>query len=372
MISQVLLGLLALAGLIKFFFFGDVSFGSHRISDADLQLGLSSVDFSLAPSHAFSDYYASSEARSFCAAHGFSVFQPSTRAPDARRKVYDLFMVNTELDFLEIRLRTLYDHVDYFVIVESPLTFQGGDKPMTIRDNWDRFEPYHSKMIYHRLVFPEGFDPQRTWDYEDLQRDAMLDQVFPTLEGRRAPVYGDVLVVADVDEIPRPETLLLLRTCSFPPRLTLASRFYYYSFQFLHTGHEWAHPQATFYRGEAATIRPTKLRGGDGGLPLLREREKATLANAAWHCSSCFATVSEFLNKMSSFSHTWMNNAQYRSPDHIAAAVREGRDVWGRSRDQFVRVEGNRDVPAPLLAERERFRYMLDRDGDTAGFSDYP
>ncbi len=38
---------------------------------------------------------------------------------DRRRKVYDLFLINTELDFLEIRLHELDSEVDYFVILES-------------------------------------------------------------------------------------------------------------------------------------------------------------------------------------------------------------------------------------------------------------
>ncbi|KAK5989021.1 hypothetical protein PT974_10519 [Cladobotryum mycophilum] len=222
------------------------------------------LDF--ASSHAENrEYYASEAARAFCAAHGYSVFTPQSRSGE--RKVYDLLMVNSELDFLEIRLNTLYDHVDYFVIVESPKTFQGGDKNLTIRDHWNRFERYHDKMIYHELRFPRSWNPKRTWDWEDLQRDAMYEQVFPRLRGSNAPVLGDVLLVSDVDEIPRPESLLLLRTCNFPRRLTLTAKFYYYSFQFLHDGPEWPHPQATYYQGWR-TIKPTNLRNGDGGSPI--------------------------------------------------------------------------------------------------------
>ena len=94
----------------------------HRITDADISVSLTlpRLDFSSRPHH---EYYASDAAKSLCAAHGYSVFRPRADAPGGRRKIYDLFMVNTELDFLEIRLKTLYDHVDYFVIVEAPLTF---------------------------------------------------------------------------------------------------------------------------------------------------------------------------------------------------------------------------------------------------------
>jgi beta-1,4-mannosyl-glycoprotein beta-1,4-N-acetylglucosaminyltransferase len=344
----------------------------HRISETDLSLQLPRIglDFgnpSSAQGHV--DYYKSRTTNDFCRHHGWPVFM--LQSPAGVRKVYDLFMVNSELDWMEIRLNTTYPYVDYFIVVESPKTFQGGKKPLTIKENWQRFAKYHDKLVYHELVIPEGFNPPRTWDYEDHQRDAMYLQVFPKLRGRQQPVYGDVIIVADVDEIPRPETLLVLRSCEFPRRLTLRSRFYYYSFQYLHRGTDWAHPQATFYQGWR-TILPVNLRNGDGGIKPLYELEKADLWNAGWHCSSCFATMNQFLNKLSSFSHKWMNGPEYRQRDRIADHVRNGTDLWGREGEIYDRVENNRDIPPLLVDEAQRFGYLVNRDGLNAGFSDYP
>lgn len=56
-----------------------------------------------------------SEAREVCQQRRWEPY--ATR--DQRRKVYDLFLINTELDFLEIRLNELDKEVDYFVILES-------------------------------------------------------------------------------------------------------------------------------------------------------------------------------------------------------------------------------------------------------------
>ncbi|OAA35943.1 glycosyl transferase family 17 protein [Metarhizium rileyi] len=308
--------------------------------------------------------------RQSCAAHGFT---PFVQTGHGRRKVYDLFMINSELDFLEIRLDTLYDHVDYFVIVESLRTFQGTEKNLTIWDNWSRFERFHPKLIHHQLEFPPDFAPLVTWDFEDLQRDSMFTQVFPRLTGEQAPNKGDVIIVADVDEIPRPETVTTLRSCTFPRRLTLYSKFYYYSFQFLHMGPEWPHPQATFYEGMDETVTPTHLRIGDGGSYFHREFfEKAGMKNASWHCSSCFPTIAQLLNKMESFSHLWMNDDKYRDRDKIAESVRQGKDLWGRKKEKFLRLHENTDMPGLLLREGGRFDYMVNRDGQGAGFTDYP
>ncbi|OAA62333.1 glycosyl transferase family 17 protein [Cordyceps fumosorosea ARSEF 2679] len=315
----------------------------------------------------------SPERHALCAAHGFAPY-PSGGDGTARRKIYDITMVNTELDWLEIRLDALYDEVDLFIIVESPTTFHGHAKPMLAKESWHRFARYHDKMLHHELEFPSGFRPRRTWDFERLQRDAGYEQVFPKLisGGDRAPRLGDVLVVADVDEIPRPETLRVLRACAFPRRLTLASRFYYYSFQFLSVGPEWHHPQATFYDGPGArTLAPNDLRDGQGGNFVSRWRESARYGNASWHCSSCFDSMDMFLNKMASFSHKWMNGAQYRDRDRIADAVRDGVDIWGRRSSTFERLDGNQDLP-PLVRDDPRYVYLRDRSGKSAGMKDYP
>ncbi|KAK3393727.1 glycosyltransferase family 17 protein [Podospora didyma] len=288
------------------------------------------------------------------------------------RKVYDLLMINTELDWLEIRLNSTWNTVDYYVLVEGRKTFTNLDKPLVLRDNLARFAPYESKIIYHEIQYPLNFQPRSTWDMEDLQRNSMLTQVFPLLQGAKAPNLGDVIVVSDVDEIPRPTTFAVLRDCAFPRRLTLRSRFYYYSFQWRHRGaEEWAHPQATYYEGPIKTLRPNDLRIGDGGWWPFNRWESADMPNAAWHCSSCFETMEELLTKMRSFAHVSMNAAQYRDRARIADRIRRGKDLWDRPGEEYDRIENNTDVPSFLLQNKARFRYMLDRDGPNAGFTDY-
>ena len=308
-------------------------------------------------------------AEGLCRQHGWSSFK---NARD--RKVYDLIMVNTELHWLEIRLNDTYDFVDYFVIVESAKTFTNRDKPLFIKNNMDRFAAYRDKIIYHQLEIPDGFHSDRAnpaWDWEDLQRNAMYDQVLPRLTGAKAPVNGDVLIVADVDELVRPETIMVLRACQFPRRLTLRSHFYYYSFQFMHQGTQWDHPQATYYQGWR-TILPVNLRNSDGGLQPFIKLEKGNLWSAGWHCSTCFSTIEEVLTKLSSFSHQWMNHEAYRDPDRIANRVRNGKDLWDREGQFYERIENNRDIPGLLLKQPDRFPWLTNRDGPTAGFLDYP
>ncbi|KAK0667191.1 family 17 putative glycosyltransferase [Cercophora samala] len=308
-----------------------------------------------------------------CSPHGWKPFPRSRSAPP--RKVYDLTMINTELDWLEIRLNSTWNEVDYFVVVESPRTFTNLPKPLHLKtalaNASSPVTKYKSKIIYHEITYPQDFSPKSTWNVEDFQRNAMLTQVFPSLSGPFTPFPHDVLVISDIDEVPRPSTLSLLRHCSFPRRLTLSSRFYYYSFQYLHIGPEWPHPQATYYQG-SNTLLPNDLRIGDG--PWWRKYfEMGRLKNAAWHCSSCFETMGEMLTKMRSFSHAGMNQGVFRDRHRMVERVRKGKDLWDREGEEYQRVEGNEDLPGLLKGaeEKRRFGYMLDRDGEGAGFRDW-
>jgi len=198
----------------------------------------------------------------------------------------------------------------------------------------------------------------------------MFDQVFPGLSGDQKPSLDDVILVSDIDEIPRPETLQLLRNCKYPRRLTLRSRFYYYSFQWLHRGDEWHHPQATIYEGDK-TILPENLRMGYGENTNEIELDKADLWNASWHCSSCLATIEEMVIKLASFSHTTYNLPEFRDPEGIVHRVKNGLDLFDRKGELYDRVESNPDIPEFIRAHKEKFSYMVDRDPANANFRDY-
>lgn len=273
-------------------------------------------------------------------------------------------MVNTELDWLEIRLATLYPAVDFFVIVEGSKTFTGLTKDLTVKKNWARFEKFHEKMIYHEITY-DNYEPSDAWGAEAFTRNAMFQQAIENLTGAQKPEAKDVLVVTDVDEIPRPETLETLRHCSFPRRVTLWSRFYYYSFQFLHIGAEWSGPKATFYDG-ANTILPHDLRANRGQAL----DDTGSIANASWHCSSCFSTIDEFRVKIKSYSHTEHNTDQYLDSNWIMDHVRIGKDMWERPGEYYEPLPRNTDVPPYILDNAARYGYLLNRSGEKAGFLD--
>lgn len=276
-----------------------------------------------------------------------------------------MFLVNTELDWLEIRLATLYSVVDFFVIVEAGRTFTGLPKNLVVKKNWAKFHQFHEKMVHHEVAYPASFTAADAWETEAYTRNAMFDQALMRFSAIQKPQVGDVLVVTDVDEIPRPGTLEMLRHCSFPRRVTLRSRFYYYSFQFLHKGVEWSGPKATFYDG-SNTVLPHDLRASSG-----RDiDDKADMWNASWHCSSCFSTIEEFRTKIKSYSHTEHNSDQYQDRTWIVDHVRTGKDMWERPGEEYEHLSGNTDLPPYIFDNLDKYSYMVNRSRENAGFLD--
>jgi beta-1,4-mannosyl-glycoprotein beta-1,4-N-acetylglucosaminyltransferase len=333
-----------------------------------------------------------SEKNSLCAAHKVQPYHGNSfQQLPGRRKVYDLFVLNTELDWLEIRLHELASQVDYFVILESPTTTTGLPKPMYFQENKEKFRDFEDKIIHHVLELPEEGHPDHIDNgtlvvgtpeheayiraMERFQRNAIFSQVLPFLNGDAHPNIDDVIIVSDVDEIPRPATVQLLRECRFSRITTLRSRFYNYSFQWLHQGGEWAHPQATTYRGKDNTILPASLRELDGSLvanPVLSS-DQQTIWNSSWYCSSCFATVSEMQHKMKSLSKTKLDEEKFSKKERILEHIRNGKDLWDRRFQWYTRVDNNQDLPEYVKEQSKegRFGYMIDRDGEGAGFEDY-
>ncbi|KAF7885843.1 uncharacterized protein EAF02_004352 [Botrytis sinoallii] len=363
------------------FFYICTYFLLPRIQSTPLTITEEDISFEQRTAHINNNFLPASTSDQICASHSLTSYPNRSQ----KRKIYDLFMVNSELDWLEIRLNEMNTEVDYFVILEAPTTFTGLAKNMTFQEHRAKFSAFEDKIIYHVLTdapppvsnttLPGSKEYEaNAWIQEKFQRDAMFTQVFPKLVGEQKPNEGDVILVSDIDEVIRPASLQVLRNCVFPVILTLRSQFYYYSFQFRHRGEQWAHPQATFYRGLENTIKPHSLRSRHGGHVQVDERDSKSIGNlwnAAWHCSSCFSTLKEMRRKMESFSHTNLNKQEFRMTDRIVDRVGRGKDLWDRFGQWYKRIDNNNDIPSYIKDHRSKFGYMVDRDGEGAGFVDY-
>jgi beta-1,4-mannosyl-glycoprotein beta-1,4-N-acetylglucosaminyltransferase len=121
------------------------------------------------------------------------------------RKVYDCFIFSNELDLLELRLEEQYDHVDYFVIAEANLDFQGNNKLFILEENWERYSKYHDKIVYVKV-------DDMPIKSDDKGRERHLRNSLS--RGVQSADDNDVIFISSCCELIRPSTFDLVRNDS--------------------------------------------------------------------------------------------------------------------------------------------------------------
>jgi hypothetical protein len=116
-------------------------------------------------------------------------------------RIWDTIIFGTEsdLDVLECRLTELDTDCYRFVISEARVDHQGHPKPLWLRDNWERFAPWHDRIIHVETDtsdIPPAPDRVTYWPIEWAQREAIR----PALADIQPE---DWLIHGDTDEIPR-------------------------------------------------------------------------------------------------------------------------------------------------------------------------
>ena len=129
-------------------------------------------------------------------------------------KIFDCFMYFDEDVILDVRLNTLHEYVDYFIIVESCFTHKGDKRDLKF--NLDNFAKFKEKIIY--LIYdkePVQVDPIIKGDDENLKNHKSIfnasyrenGQRNFIIEGIKNAEDNDIILVSDIDEIPNLENI---------------------------------------------------------------------------------------------------------------------------------------------------------------------
>ena len=127
-------------------------------------------------------------------------------------KIFDCFMYFDEEIVLDLRLNTLNEYVDYFVIVESSFTHKGEKRNLMF--NHQKFSKFKNKIIY--LVYdeePENIKKVLNTDNESEKSIKYILNAAYRENGQRNFISkgiinaddNDLILVSDVDEIPNLE-----------------------------------------------------------------------------------------------------------------------------------------------------------------------
>jgi beta-1,4-mannosyl-glycoprotein beta-1,4-N-acetylglucosaminyltransferase len=126
---------------------------------------------------------------------------------------FDCVIYAGEADWLECRMTELDEVIDRFVVVEAHQTHQGQPKPLHSPYMDERFKPWWDRLIYYPVHLPDPGGPRggagsahyqvREKAHRDLIGIALLCSA-PNANDEE-PKPNDVILVSDVDEIPKRE-----------------------------------------------------------------------------------------------------------------------------------------------------------------------
>lgn len=294
--------------------------------------------------------------------------------------IYDCFLYYDEDMLLELRLNTLYEHVDRFVIVESLYTFTGKRREK-LNFNIDRFAAFREKIIYvindsvptiYQHEFLSGSSVVKAgesdpWENETIARNSIM-------HGLRHAQDEDIIIISDVDEIPHPAALTQFsrrHLCT-----TLYQNFFNYKFNVQVLNDDGSArlcrlPKMTtmknlkgFFQGQPELLRNVKRKGTPirdswWRWRLLKMRTRIVM-NAGWHFSWVM-TDARISEKMETISHTENNLPEFNNPDHIRRCVDKNIDIWNRPRKMVIRPIDYEYMPAWLVDNQEKFEEFIKR-----------
>jgi beta-1,4-mannosyl-glycoprotein beta-1,4-N-acetylglucosaminyltransferase len=267
-------------------------------------------------------------------------------------KTFDCFLFYNELDLLEIRLNLLYDHIDYFVIVESEVTFQGQLKDFNFEKNIKRFEKFIDKIFYYKIEkykfdfiqLPKIKNPQSEeekllnrvfefveqsnefdkthywWGNESYQRESIWRAL-----SNLNPGDDDLILLSDADELINPDALIhIKKNIKFGSVFSCKQHEFYYYLNYYHHSNWFG--QIAFLFGSFKYTSLNKLRSLRTTSNI--EYDLVILENAGWHFTS-LGTIKNITEKIKSWGHKEFNNRIVLSS--LNYNIKHGYDIFRRN-----------------------------------------
>lgn len=252
-------------------------------------------------------------------------------------KIIDCFTFYNELDLLKYRLAILNGCVDYFVLVEATHSHTGIEKSCTFDDYKELFEEYEAKIIHiivDDLPFKQptiNISKKQQWDNEIFQRNC-IQRGIKQLKLRHGISDDDVLLISDVDEIPDPRTVELIKAGGVKVEIMqLVQDLYYYNLN-SQMAEKWYLAKAVSYKKyQELNIHYHDIRMYN------RTHGCEKIENGGWHLSY-FGDKYFIRNKIQNFKHQQFNQEKYTDLDKIEERMNTCIDLYGRSNATLKKI----------------------------------
>ena len=287
--------------------------------------------------------------------------------------VFDCVPFFNELDILKLRMQILNPFVDWFVIEESSVTFSGEPKRMIFAENRHLFKEFEEKIRYV-AVEDSPMEGVTTHERDKYQKN----QLIRVLSDCRA---DDIIIFSDVDEIPKPETLIrIIEGFEAGKIYHLAQRMFYCFLNMEEVSGNLLSITGEFPGVERRQWLGTKICSfadlPSEGIVFLREVSPADprsvrVADGGWHFGYMGGDGERDVAKRIGVKVKAAAHQEYNSKRYLNEAVDRllcGEDIFDRDA-RFVRVEIDESFPAYLRAHRDEYDFLLAPKVSRAGIA---
>ena len=261
----------------------------------------------------------------------------------------DAFTYFNEKELVELRLKYLDSIVDYFVVIESNITFTGKKKKWNFPDVLNNnLKEFSNKIQYHQLnIELDKIKKEESWIIDNIKGDD-----FWRIENfQRNHIKtvckkfsdDDILIISDLDEIPSTKKLNFILTSDFGKiaPVALEQHLFHLDCNYL---------RLESWRGSIVTTMKICNEFSPQKFRRLRNRI-SHFTDGGWSFSS-FGGYERVKEKIESYAHSEHNNNKFKNPEHIAHCQRTGADLFHR-KVQSKKVEKN-FFPKDLLILMEQ------------------
>ncbi len=251
---------------------------------------------------------------------------------------------------LDIRLNTLKDKVDKFIIVEATKNHAGEDKKLNFKiQNFLRFKNKIDYIIVDDLPLNVK-SPKKGWHKnharDQFQRNAME-------RGYKKYDDNDLIMISDIDEIPNPKKLdefniknkyACFLQKNFQSKINLLNV----------TDKDWPGTKICQkkYLKSPQWLRNLKIKKK----PIWKifYKKIQIIKNGGWHFSF-LKNPSSIRNKINSYSHQEYNTKKFTNIKFIEEKISLGQDLFER-KINYKKVEIDDSFPEYIVKNKEMFK----------------
>ena len=252
---------------------------------------------------------------------------------------------------LDIRLNTLFDSVDKFIIAEATRDHAGKEKKLNF--NINKFSKFKNKIEYLIIEdLPIKVSAQKNnWHENHLRDQFQRNSLF---KGYEKFEDNDLIMISDIDEIPDPKKI-----SSFEHKKKYAcflQRNFQSKLNLLNTSDGyWAGTKICKKKNLKSPqwLRNIKIKKRSF-LNIFRQKQPQLIENAGWHFS--FLKKPESIKrKIISYSHQEFNKKEFINEKNIEAKIKKGKDLFDRE-IEYQPITIDETFPEYIFRNKDYFK----------------